>query len=204
MAFPMVHLMAAERWAQTHEEYLNCPEYYLGAISPDAVHIRDHDDKSHKNEIHLNNWLRSHPDEVLAYWREHHTPFDIGYGIHVLTDGQWVPRYRKDFPGIVKPDGSVRTDIYYNDTYVVDFQLYRENGAGERLFGFVEKGKAPTDHPLLGYYEFDEWRKETAASYRGECPKNGPLTYITREYIEKFVEDCQVLFEETYRRLSYE
>ena len=36
MALLMVHLLAAERWAQKHEEYRNCPDFYLGAISPDA------------------------------------------------------------------------------------------------------------------------------------------------------------------------
>ena len=39
MALLMVHLLVADLWAQGHPEYLDSPEYYLGAISPDAIHI---------------------------------------------------------------------------------------------------------------------------------------------------------------------
>ena len=120
MALPMVHLLAARRWAQGHPEYLECPEFYLGAISPDAIHVRDHDDKSHKNAVHLNNWISPHPDEVLAYWRTREAPFDIGYGVHVLTDGQWVPRYRRLVPQVLLPDGRVDTKRYYGDTLRTD------------------------------------------------------------------------------------
>lgn len=203
MALLMVHLLAARRWAEGHAEYVDCPEFYLGAISPDAIHVRDHDDKSHKNEIHLNNWFCPHPDEVIAYWREHHAPFDIGYGIHVLTDAQWVPRYRARLPQILLPDGKVNVQIYYNDTFVTDFQLYRDQG-GARLFDLVERGQAPQDHPLLTHYELDEWRKMMVASYRGECPKHGPARYIDRAYVESFLSDCQELFEETYGRYLHE
>ena len=71
MALSMVHLLLARRWARGHEEYLECPEFYLGAISPDAMHIRFHDDKSRKDEFHLGNWGSVHEEKVHAYWREH-------------------------------------------------------------------------------------------------------------------------------------
>ena len=203
MALLMVHLLAAQRWARTRSEFCDCPEFYLGTISPDAIHVRDHDDKSHKNEIHLNNWMSPHPDDVLSYWRAHHTPFDIGYGIHVLTDAQWVPRFRARVPEVLLPDGKVNTDIYYNDTFVTDFGLYRDCG-GRELFGMVEQGRAPADHPLLTHYELDEWRKMMVDSYRGECPKHEPVRYIGREYVERFLDDCQALFDETYWRFEHE
>ena len=87
MALPMVHLLAAWAWAQDKPELKDNPDFYLGTLSPDAIHIRDGNDKSRKNDIHLNNWRRPDPDSVLRYWMEHSTPFDIGYGIHVLLDG---------------------------------------------------------------------------------------------------------------------
>ena len=65
MALQMVHLLTARLWALAHAEYRDCPEFYLGAISPDAIHIRDGNDKSHKNEIHLNNWRSPDPDRVF-------------------------------------------------------------------------------------------------------------------------------------------
>ena len=112
MALPMVHLLMAWEWAQDKPELRENPDYYLGAVSPDAIHVRDHDDKSHKNEIHLNNWRTPDPDAVLRYWTEHNTPFDIGYGIHVLLDGQWATEFRARFPEMLLPNGKPDPDIY--------------------------------------------------------------------------------------------
>lgn len=202
MALLMVHLLAARRWARTHEEYLTCPEYYLGAISPDAIHVRDHDDKSRKNAFHLNNWTSPHPEDVLAYWREHASPFDIGYGIHVLTDAQWVPRFRSRLPGLLLPDGKLDTAQYYNDTFVTDFQLHREYGAP--LMELLEQARAPEDHPLLSGDELDQWRRMMLESYRGECPKKEPVRFIDRAYVDAFLMDCLELMDQTYGRYEHE
>lgn len=197
MALPMVHLLAARRWAQGHPEYLECPEFYLGAISPDAIHVRDHDDKSHKNAVHLNNWISPHPDEVLAYWRTREAPFDIGYGVHVLTDGQWVPRYRRLVPQVLLPDGRVDTKRYYGDTLRTDAELYRDCG-GAALFGLILQARVPDDHPLLTRGELDQWRAGKAAEYRAMRPFAEPAQYIDRAYVERFLDACQPLLEETY------
>ncbi|MBQ3575080.1 MAG: hypothetical protein IJA26_05390, partial [Clostridia bacterium] len=111
MALPMVHLHAAWLWAQDKPELRENPDYYLGSISPDAIHVRDGSDKSRKNAFHLNNWRAPDPDSVLRYWIDHHTPFDIGYGIHVLLDGQWAAGFRRDFPEMLLPDGRPNIEI---------------------------------------------------------------------------------------------
>lgn len=204
MALLMVHLLAAQEWARGHEEYLKCPEFYLGAISPDAIHIRDKDDKSHKNEIHLNNWVAPHPEEVLAYWKEHHSPFDIGYGIHVLTDGQWVPRRNERVPQLLLPGGKLNAPVYYRDTCSTDYRLYHRNGEGVRLFDLVERGSAPDDHPLLTQYEFTQWQIQKVCEYRNCDGRLPPATYFDVKYVEEFVVDCQGLLNETYRRFCNE
>lgn len=198
MALIMVHLLAADRWAQAHPEYLESPEYFYGVISPDAIHIRDGNDKSHKNEVHLNNWGVPHPEEVVAYWRERSEPFDIGYGVHVLTDAQWVPRYRRLLPGILKPDGMLNTDIYYNDTFVTDFRLYDAMERLEAILKLVEKAQTPEDHPKLTAYEFSRWREDTLRAYRGKCPFHEPVRFIDEAYVKAFVEDSFDMIEETY------
>lgn len=199
MALQMVHLLVAQSWAQAHDAYRDCPEFYLGAISPDAIHIRDGNDKSRKDEFHLYNWREPHIENVLEYWREHHSPFDIGFGVHVLTDAQWVPRFRSRLPQLLYSDGRLDTATYYNDTYVTDFELYRDCG-GRELFDLIERGRAPEDHPLLTGPEFDAWRADMLAMYRGECPKNDPVKYITRQYVEEFVRDAQAMIGDVYAR----
>ena len=199
MALTMVHLLAAARWAQGRPQYRDCPEYYLGAISPDAIHIRDHDDKSHKDFIHLHNWQRPHPEEVAAYWRTRSSPFDIGYGVHVLTDGQWVPRYKARLTGMLKPDGKLDVEIYYINTWVTDFRLYREQPELPRILDMIGAAAVPGDHPLLTADELSAWRDLTVSTYHGECPKHGEARFVTPEYVLEFVEDCAALMDETYR-----
>ena len=203
MALLMVHLLVAQRWAQSHAEYRDCPDFYLGAISPDAVYIRDGKDKSHKDEIHLNNWLAPHPEPVIDYWRSHSTPFDVGYGIHVLTDAQWAPRFRAAFPEILYPDGRVRTEIYYGDTFSTDYALYRECG-GEALFGLVDRGRAPEGHPMLSQHAFDAWRRMMVEEYKNQRRPEEPVRIITRAFVEQFIGDSQQLLNETYGRYEHE
>lgn len=198
MALTMVHLLVASRWSEKYPAYADCPEFYLGAISPDAIHIRDKDDKSHKNEIHLNNWMSPHPEDVIDYWQDHATPFDIGYGVHVLTDAQWVPRFRQRLPGMILPNGMLNTDIYYNDTFVTDFELYRREPGARQIFRWLTCAKAPDDHPLLTHYELDQWRKVILDTYCGACPKHDPVRFIDVDYVLNFVKDCVALIDQTY------
>lgn len=201
MALTMVHLLAAERWAQGHPEYHECPEYYLGAISPDAIHIRDHDDKSHKNEIHLHNWQSPHPEEVEAYWRARCAAFDVGYGVHVLTDGQWVQRYKQRLTGMIKPDGRLNVDLYYRDTWVTDFRLYHSEPCLQRILDWIAAAEVPADHPLLTLYELSEWRRITVEVYHGECPRTGDPEFVTEAYVREFAEAALPLIEQTWRAL---
>ena len=201
MALTMVHLAAADLWAQRHPEYKRSPEFFYGAISPDAIHVRDGSDKSHKNEIHLNNWISPHPDDVIRYWQECDSPFDIGYGVHVLTDGQWVPRYKEKLPGIMRPNGLLNTDIYYNDTFVTDFHLYNTRPRLREILGMVEEGETPEVHPLLEGYMFTQWRKDLVEAYRGKCPYHEPVQFIDEAYVQAFIDDCIPMIEDTYQKL---
>lgn len=198
MALTMVHLLVADRWAQGHPEYQDSPEYYYGAISPDAIHIRDGNDKSHKNEIHLNNWGVPHPEDVIAYWQKQSDPFDIGYGVHVLTDAQWVPRFTQRLPGLFKSDGLLNREIYYNDTFIADFRLYHATPRLEQILVMIEAARTPKDHQLLTEYEFSQWREVTLKAYRGECPFHDPVRFIDERYVLDFVDDSLAMIDETY------
>ena len=203
MALTMVHLLAADRWAEAHGQYANSPEFYLGVISPDAIHVRDHDDKSHKDEIHLHNWRSPHTDEVAAYWRERRAPFDVGYGVHVLTDCQWVPRYMARLPGLFLPNGKLNVDQYYDDTFVTDFKLYRENPRLEEILQMIGRAEAPADHPLLTKAEFDAWRELMLEAYRGECPRQAPVRFIDADYVLAFVKDSTALIDRVYSEAGF-
>ena len=198
MALTMVHLLAADRWSAAHPAYVQSPEFFLGAISPDAIHIRDHDDKSRKDLFHLYNWQSPHPEKVLEYWREHSAPFDVGYGVHVLTDCQWVPRFKARLRGMFRPDGKLDTGIYYNDTFVTDFRLYRANPRLEDILRMIDRARVPEDHPLLTSDEFEQWRRLILDAYRGECPRHDPVRFIDEAYVQAFVDECIAMIESVF------
>ncbi|MBQ8109166.1 MAG: hypothetical protein IJ124_03245 [Clostridia bacterium] len=198
MALTMVHLLVADRWAAGHGEYSQSPEFYYGAISPDAIHIRDGGDKSRKDEFHLRNWRSPHPEHVIDYWRRHFTPFDVGYGVHVLTDCQWVPRYTRRLPGLFKPEGGLNVERYYNDTFVTDFALYRKTPRLEQILKLIGTARTPADHPLLTANEFAQWRDVILKTYRGECPRHDPPTQVDEVYVLEFVKDSIAFIDEVF------
>lgn len=199
MAYMMVHLLVADRWAAKHPEYRNCPEFYYGAIAPDAIHVRDGNDKSRKDEIHLHNWQSLHVQEVLDYWRARQSPFDIGYGVHVLTDAQWVPRYTRLLPGLFEPDGKLNLDRYFVDNIVTDFKLLNETPRAAEMLELLERAETPADHPLLTAYEISRWRELMVEAYRGECLRQGPARYIDVPYVRAFVENSIAQIDAVYK-----
>lgn len=201
MAYMMVHLLVARRWAEGHPEYRDDPDFFYGAISPDAIHVRDGNDKSHKNEIHLNNWGTLHEQDVLDYWRARRSPFDVGYGVHVLTDAQWVPRYKQRLRGLFKPDGTLDIDFYFRENIATDFALRDETHGIDALLNLIERGHTPEDHPLLTAHEISCWREIMVRAYRGDCPKPGVSRYVTPAYVREFVEDSIPLIDAVYGKI---
>ena len=90
-------------------------------------------------------------------------------------------------------------DIYYNDTFVTDYALYRNTSRLEEIFQLIERAKVPADHPLLTEYEFTEWRRAMLAAYRSECPRHDPVRYIDEAYVTAFVRDAVPLIDEIYQ-----
>ncbi len=205
MALVMVHLLVARDWAARHPQYLESPEYYYGAIAPDAIHVRDGNDKSHKDAIHYGNWRGSHPEQMRAYWLERHTDFDVGYAIHCLTDGIWVDGYKATCPGILLPNGCSNPTLYYNDVYATERMLFRDTPDVAHLFDMIARAETPEDHPQLSSADFRAWRRNVLREYdvahpaigawraRSAAeqglpePMNGDPIYITPEYIERFL-----------------
>ena len=201
MALSMVHLLLARSWARGHEAYLECPEFYLGAISPDAMHVRFHDDKSRKDEFHLGNWGSVHVGRVHEYWRDHFTPFDVGYGIHALTDGYWVPSVKRDFPAMVDPAlDALIPALYYNDVRQTDFRLYAESPERPRIFALLRAAVPPWDHPMLTAAELSEWRDDQFSFYEGPCPHDAPVRHVDVAYVERFIDRMVPEFDRIMRR----
>ena len=220
MALTMVHLLVAREWAMKHPEYLESPEYYYGAIAPDAIHVRDGNDKSRKNEIHFCNWSGSRPHLMKAYWLNHRTPFDVGYAVHCLTDGLWVDGYKRSFPGLLLPDGRADPHAYYNDVYATERALFAETPEVPHMLQMIARAETPADHEQLYRHEFEQWRTNVLKEYDLQHPAIGAWrtksylemglpapddhdpVYITPQYIHRFMHETVSTIEDILRRYA--
>lgn len=219
MALVMVHLLVAREWAALHPEYIDSPEFYYGSISPDAIHVRDGNDKSRKNAVHCDNWSGSRPELLKDYWLSCRTTFDVGYAIHCLTDGIWVDGYREAFPGI-RPNGHTDPILYYNDVYSTERTLFRETPCTTELLGMIAGAQTPDDHPYFNKEEFEAWRahvlheydldKPAIGAWRTKSyremglpdPNDGDPVFITPQYIDRFMRDTARKIDDIIRRFE--
>ena len=63
----------------------------------------------------------------------------------------------------------------------------------------LNRAVPPQDHPLLTANEIDAWRDEMFRFYDRPCPKNDPIRFITREYVDRFIRECLALPKQLYK-----
>ncbi|NMA35192.1 MAG: zinc dependent phospholipase C family protein [Clostridiaceae bacterium] len=195
MPLPMVHLCAAREYAGDKAALLNCPEFYLGCISPDAVHMRKNAGKQDKHVTHLHaensdQWKRN----VIEFIRQNRSKvnyaFRLGYGIHILTDILWNETLYEKFRTEYEKDIDPVQDViwaYYNDTDQLDFELYKTFGWRGDVWMLLEKTEAPDIEGILGADEIDAWNKRTLHWYdSSESQHKFPVKYLSAEDIIGF------------------
>lgn len=198
MAFPLLHLLVADAYAKGRPALERDGAYYLGAIAPDAIHMRPGITKEvHKVKTHLFAKGSDGLPEVMAYWYETgRTPFDIGYGVHVITDRLWVGYYRKVFPRLIGANGQTLAEIYQPDAAWIDRALYA-GGAKARAFGpLLQSAPVPDAHPLLSGEEIDGWRRQVLALFDAvrEFPRGDPAV-MTLSGVQAFIPEAAARLE---------
>lgn len=196
MAGPVIHLLAARAWAVGRPDLAGAPEFYLGAIAPDAIHARPGAGKADKQRTHLGNHSKLNLAPMAAYARARTTPFDLGYLAHLLTDSFWCAAYHK-IPGILREDGHTNAALYYREMNRCESALL-----DEELFTLLKKAVPPEDHPLLAADEIFQWRDRVLLHPRdlaGEVGENGCLTL---SFVTGFIARAGGYIDQMMRRLS--
>jgi hypothetical protein len=188
MPFPMVHLLTARRWAMDKPKYLENPDFYLGAILPDAIHMRPGVGREDKRATHLQVWTDG-PKAALDSLARRSAAFDVGYVLHILTDYHWVLHVKKTYPQLVRPDGSFIPDIYYPDCDQAEEELYASSAERLGIWKLLVRAATPEDHPLLTGREIDGWRRRVLG-YGGMRP-SGPAQMITFRAVRSFIDTVQ-------------
>ena len=168
MPLPMVHLSIAVTLSENEGRFPS-PDYLLGNIAPDAIHMRPHTTKQDKEHVHFME-LGASPQELVYLFQTKYgmdesgtLGFIGGYLTHLLTDRLWwqtvIAPFRNKFPSTL-PESDFRT-LYYQDTDGIDIDLYRMMPWRPQVWSGLETAKAKDFALLLTEEEILRWRDRT-------------------------------------------
>lgn len=198
MPAQMLHLTVANK---VHEK-LNANDlgsFYLGAISPDAIHARKGSGREDKwiTHLQLRNkrlWLLQVQKFIQKGKAFNMKDFYIGYASHVLTDYLWLSeifirtqaRHDEDLAPVLDHTGA-----YYNDLVLVDYEMYLKSEWTDAVFDLVRNTKAIEVQGLLSADEINKWRN-TSLDWFETDQRIGkePLKYMSMDEIDKFVDNA--------------
>lgn len=197
MPLPMVHLAVAREYAKGKSDLISCPEYYLGSISPDAIHMRANAQKSDKKITHLSaedgeSWKANVTGFISRSKDKSDYNFILGYGIHILTDIIWNETLFREFKQKYENDPvpiQEMTWAYYNDTDKLDFDMYREFEWREEIWELLKKAKSVGIDGILSSDEIEAWKYRTLHWFdKGESEHKNPIRYIFLDDIYVFIQ----------------
>lgn len=201
MPLPMVHFAVAKELLPEGFDKSQQAEYYLGAIAPDGIHMRGNPSPDAKPVSHLRVLEDGSTLEPTSpVWRKRILSFvpdktasdyalKLGYVVHLLTDYCWTDgfyhafytaRYAKD----AAPTKNERM-AYYNDTDLLDDELYRQSWR-EEIWKLLPMAQGADFSPLCSREEMLLWRDRTLIWF----DKLDLSGYDEQKYI--FMEDLDV------------
>lgn len=204
MPLPMVHLSVAKKIIEYGFEVKNASQFYLGSISPDAIHMRLNSDRLAKKATHLvvdNEWDGRSEDDFFIFVHDFivknkdnaDVDFLWGYGIHVLTDRYWINRVHVKFLDDYKKDTKPIQDermAYYNDTDIIDHILFNEYEWTKEVWLGLQNADCFDFFGLLSSQEIHLWNERTLHWYDGGSRHKNPVKYIHKTDIEDFIDLC--------------
>lgn len=206
MPLPMVHLGVAKRLSEKMN-IEDLPSFYLGSIAPDGIYTREGFTREQKLRNHLIPEGRPRTvGDILDFLKDHRDLYDqsfiLGYTIHVLTDQLYNESVYKDYLERYANDPSPvqdKTWAYYNDTDIVDFELFAKEDWRAEVWNHLEESRGITVMGYITAEEAESWRDRTLHWYdSGESEHKNPVKYITYEDETTFInsapdEICRIL-----------
>lgn len=203
MPLPMVHFAVARELVPQEFIREQKAEYFLGAIAPDGIHMREKAQPDAKPVSHL----RILPDgrqigptdftwknHILAFLPDKADPgyaLRLGYVVHLLTDFYWTDLfYHAFYTARYAADASPTKDermAYYNDTDLLDDELYNQPWRAQ-IWELLTEAKGLDLSPLCSRDEMLLWRDRTLTWF----DKLDLSGYDKQKYV--FMEDLESFF----------
>jgi hypothetical protein len=195
MPLPMVHLAVAIQLGERYNQFPS-PDFLLGSIAPDAIHMRPGNTYNDKHVTHLTSPADT-PDharvhDLLLQYTE--TPaFTAGYAAHLLTDRLWIQTTFVTFRASLPPDvdDAARRTLYYQETDQIDCNLHRDMSWRPTVWAALAQATAPDFPPWLTNSEIHLWRERTMNWFDdpGHNPHISPQ-YVTDALVANFIQQA--------------
>ena len=199
MPLPMVHLAVAVK-VKDKLRIADESAFYLGAIAPDAIHMREGAAQEDKLKSHMGMRGTHYENERNAKVLIGQGDFLAGYAVHLVTDMYWHQGVFDAFYSKFKarcPDGDHRP-AYYNDCDMIDLQLYQEEPWRAEVYAVLERAHGEDAMDMLTAEEVEKWRLRQLHWFEQDFSHLKPAEYITRSevdaYIDYAVEKCLEYF----------
>ena len=130
MPLLMVHLAVAVRMHDL-DESTPSPDFLLGSIAPDAIHMRAGSGSDDKQRVHLSELHDPQHDRLRELLAQSGSPklstmgFAEGYVAHILIDHLWGDKIGDSFRRSIPPDlpPQERASLHYLETDQIDIDL---------------------------------------------------------------------------------
>lgn len=197
MPLPMVHLVVATKLCKLHSRDAS-PDFLLGSIAPDAIHMRPGTDQRDKQRVHLKDMPGENLEQVRSLFIKHYcesseiSEFAEGYTTHILTDRLWEEKvitwFRQKVEAMREQD---QRQLYYDETDQVDFDLYKMVSWREEVWRKLGEAVARDFDNLLTGEEIKGWQEQTLNWFEKlkEEPRIVPV-YIMGELIASFIQQA--------------
>jgi len=191
MPLPTIHLLVAEEVAHRTGMGLS-GRCLLGAIAPDAIHMRKDMTPEDKHYTHLRSdgWRKSWPEAKQMLANCHRDPFATGYALHVMTDFLWINGPWRAFTRSIPEDMSKDEikKIYYRDMNHIDNWLFRQAGS-RRLWDALLKATPTTLPQYVSLGEVSAWRRDRYGRLL-DAHRSQPAGYITLDIARRFITEA--------------
>jgi len=199
MPLPMVHLTVAVRMLPE----LGQPEFLLGNLAPDAIHMRPGSTSEDKRRVHLHQSSaplggdgREAVGALLDAWGSDGSisPLRLGCVCHLLTDGLWRQRVYARFltrlPAGLEKERIAR--VYYRETDEIDRLIHESAPWRPEVWRLLSEALCDDIPGIVAGEEIDLWRERTLRWFETLPPAAAPLEYLSPAEVDAFATETAV------------
>jgi hypothetical protein len=196
MPLPMVHLAVAVAICDAADAE-PVPEFLLGTLAPDAIHMRAGTAREAKARVHLHRAIEACGFEAVQQLYEQLvtrqpalTDVALGYAVHLMTDAQWVERLFLPFRAETNLSRDEERALYYRDTDEVDRLLYERAPWRPAVWRALAAAQPADLDGLVSAEEIGRWRDRTLTWFDALAPSSKPPRFFTCERVQAFVAEA--------------